>query len=119
IILGAIYIINLSTSLFSIKEVLRVLGEHFIASLLIEGGGEVNASFIENKLVDKFIIYIAPKIIGGRDAPTFIEGNIIISGLINTYTNIANIIITSMEIVIIATKYNHKQTHYKSSRNFN
>ncbi|MEC2393471.1 bifunctional diaminohydroxyphosphoribosylaminopyrimidine deaminase/5-amino-6-(5-phosphoribosylamino)uracil reductase RibD [Bacillus toyonensis] len=58
-----------------LKEVLRILGEHFIASLLIEGGGEVNASFIENKLVDKFIIYIAPKIIGGRDAPTFIEGN--------------------------------------------
>lgn len=56
------------------SEVLRILGKHSVSSILIEGGGAVNASFIENKLVDKVMIYLAPKLIGGSAAPTFLEG---------------------------------------------
>ncbi|WP_090112319.1 bifunctional diaminohydroxyphosphoribosylaminopyrimidine deaminase/5-amino-6-(5-phosphoribosylamino)uracil reductase RibD [Cohnella sp. OV330] len=55
-------------------EVVRVLGEQMISSLLIEGGSEINASFFERRLVDKLVIYMAPKLIGGRDAPSFLEG---------------------------------------------
>ncbi|WP_010651942.1 bifunctional diaminohydroxyphosphoribosylaminopyrimidine deaminase/5-amino-6-(5-phosphoribosylamino)uracil reductase RibD [Oceanobacillus massiliensis] len=55
-------------------EVADYLGERGISSLLIEGGGNINASFIENKLVDKIVLYIAPRLIGGKDAPTFLEG---------------------------------------------
>ncbi|TQR19291.1 bifunctional diaminohydroxyphosphoribosylaminopyrimidine deaminase/5-amino-6-(5-phosphoribosylamino)uracil reductase RibD [Psychrobacillus vulpis] len=55
-------------------EVVEVLGEKLISSLLIEGGGNINAAFLENKLIDKAIIYIAPKLIGGKGAPTFMEG---------------------------------------------
>ncbi|AKR10261.1 riboflavin biosynthesis protein RibD [Bacillus cereus BAG1X2-3] len=58
----------------NLHEMLDVLGQKGVSSLLIEGGGEVNASFIENKLIDKLILYIAPKIIGGRMAPSFVEG---------------------------------------------
>ena len=47
----------------NLHEMLDVLGQKGV-SLLIEGGGEVNASFIENKLMDKLILYVAPKIIG-------------------------------------------------------
>lgn len=57
------------------KEVMRILGEKGISSLLIEGGGTINAAFLENKLIDKAIIYIAPKLIGGQQAPTFLEGS--------------------------------------------
>lgn len=56
------------------SDVLQILGENHVSSLLIEGGGTINASFIENKLVDKVILYIAPKLIGGKEAPTFLEG---------------------------------------------
>jgi diaminohydroxyphosphoribosylaminopyrimidine deaminase / 5-amino-6-(5-phosphoribosylamino)uracil reductase len=56
------------------QEVLEILGKQLVSSLLIEGGGGINASFIENKLVDKVTIYIAPKLIGGMSAPTFLEG---------------------------------------------
>ena len=56
------------------NEVVQILGEKGIASLIIEGGGNVNASFLENKLIDKVVLYFAPKIVGGRDAPTFLEG---------------------------------------------
>lgn len=55
-------------------EVLQALGKELISSLLIEGGGEVNASFLEHKLIDKVIIYMAPKLIGGRNAPSFLAG---------------------------------------------
>ncbi|NBI31277.1 bifunctional diaminohydroxyphosphoribosylaminopyrimidine deaminase/5-amino-6-(5-phosphoribosylamino)uracil reductase RibD [Chengkuizengella marina] len=56
------------------NEVVKILGEHLISSLLIEGGGGVNASFLENQLIDKVVLYIAPKLIGGKQAPTFLEG---------------------------------------------
>lgn len=55
-------------------EVVRELGKQSVSSLLIEGGSEINASFFESKLVDKAIIYMAPKWIGGRNAPTFLAG---------------------------------------------
>ncbi|TQR16133.1 bifunctional diaminohydroxyphosphoribosylaminopyrimidine deaminase/5-amino-6-(5-phosphoribosylamino)uracil reductase RibD [Psychrobacillus soli] len=55
-------------------EVVTILGEKSISSLLIEGGGTINAAFLENQLIDKAIIYIAPKLIGGKHAPSFMAG---------------------------------------------
>ena len=43
--------------------------------MLLEGGGELNAAFISNKLVDEVYAFVAPKIIGGRDAVTPVEGD--------------------------------------------
>ena len=57
------------------SEVVQILGEKGVSSLLIEGGGTINAAFLENKLIDKAVIYIAPKFVGGKQAPTFIEGS--------------------------------------------
>ena len=62
----------------NLHKMLDVLGQKGVSSLLIEGGGEVNASFIENKLMDKLILYVAPKIIGGRLAPSFVEGLVLL-----------------------------------------
>ncbi|MEE8637884.1 MAG: bifunctional diaminohydroxyphosphoribosylaminopyrimidine deaminase/5-amino-6-(5-phosphoribosylamino)uracil reductase RibD [Candidatus Margulisiibacteriota bacterium] len=57
-----------------LKALMRKLGKRQITSLLIEGGGEVNASFFESGLVDKAIFVVSPKIFGGRDAKTPVEG---------------------------------------------
>lgn len=57
------------------NEVLSILGEKLVSSLLIEGGGGVNASFFENQLIDKVVLYMAPKLIGGSMSPSFLEGN--------------------------------------------
>lgn len=57
-----------------VNDVVRILGEKSISSLFIEGGGTVNAAFLENGLIDKVVLYFAPKLIGGKDAPTFLEG---------------------------------------------
>lgn len=46
-----------------------------IDSILLEGGGTLNWSAIESGIVDKVMFYIAPKLIGGANAITPIEGN--------------------------------------------
>ena len=58
----------------SIDRVLKFLGDEGIASLLVEGGGEVNASFLEGKHVHKWVAYLAPKLIGGDKAPGAFRG---------------------------------------------
>ena len=45
-----------------------------IDSVLLEGGGGLNASALDSGVVDKVMFFIAPKIIGGRDAKTPVEG---------------------------------------------
>lgn len=57
-----------------LAALLRNLGSIGITSLLVEGGGEVAWSFIDAHLVDKVLWIIAPKIVGGRDAKTSVEG---------------------------------------------
>lgn len=45
-----------------------------IDSVLLEGGGTLNSSAIHSGIVNKVMFFIAPKIIGGKDAPTPVEG---------------------------------------------
>jgi len=54
--------------------VLEKLGGMGIISVLVEGGGETAANFLERGLIDKIHFFIAPKILGGRDAKTSVEG---------------------------------------------
>ena len=42
--------------------------------ILLEGGGTLNESFIREGLVDEVFAFIAPKIVGGADAKTPVEG---------------------------------------------
>ncbi len=51
-----------------LKEIVDILGEKKIISLLVEGGGEIIGQFFDNNLVDKVFVFISPKIIGGRNA---------------------------------------------------
>ncbi|HEY1013615.1 MAG TPA: bifunctional diaminohydroxyphosphoribosylaminopyrimidine deaminase/5-amino-6-(5-phosphoribosylamino)uracil reductase RibD, partial [Herpetosiphonaceae bacterium] len=53
---------------------LDLLGERQITSLLVEGGGEVIASFAAAGLIDKLYAFIAPKIVGGAHAPSPVGG---------------------------------------------
>jgi len=50
------------------------LGKREVGTLLIEGGGTTHASAFEAGIVDKVAFFISPKIIGGRDALTPVEG---------------------------------------------
>ncbi len=54
---------------------LERLADRGIRRLLLEGGGELNWAFVEADLVDEFHVTIAPALLGGRDAPTLLEGS--------------------------------------------
>jgi diaminohydroxyphosphoribosylaminopyrimidine deaminase/5-amino-6-(5-phosphoribosylamino)uracil reductase len=58
----------------NLTQLLQILGEQQITSILIEGGATINASVLEDNLVDKINWFIAPKIIGGTNAPGPIGG---------------------------------------------
>lgn len=58
-----------------LKQLLKKLvEEEKIGSLLVEGGGEVISSFLKEEVVDRIYFFYAPIIIGGKDAPTPVEG---------------------------------------------
>jgi diaminohydroxyphosphoribosylaminopyrimidine deaminase/5-amino-6-(5-phosphoribosylamino)uracil reductase len=50
------------------------LGKRGILSLLVEGGSTVHAAFVSQGLVDKVYAYVAPRLIGGREAPSPLGG---------------------------------------------
>ncbi|NQU83781.1 MAG: bifunctional diaminohydroxyphosphoribosylaminopyrimidine deaminase/5-amino-6-(5-phosphoribosylamino)uracil reductase RibD [Parcubacteria group bacterium] len=58
----------------NLKELIKKLGKLEITSILIEGGGEILASAVSEKIIDKAYIFIGNKIIGGRDTKTPVEG---------------------------------------------
>lgn len=58
----------------TIGNVLRTIGNCGCQKVLIEGGGKVHASALEEKVVDEVMIFIAPKIVGGEKATTPVEG---------------------------------------------
>jgi diaminohydroxyphosphoribosylaminopyrimidine deaminase/5-amino-6-(5-phosphoribosylamino)uracil reductase len=57
-----------------VQKALARLGKAGVAHLLIEGGGTLAGSFIENDLIDEVIWFLAPKIIGGLEARGAVEG---------------------------------------------
>ena len=57
-----------------VKKALELLSQKGIQKLLVEGGGIVIWSFLEEKVVDDLFVYIGPCIIGGKDAPTVADG---------------------------------------------
>jgi diaminohydroxyphosphoribosylaminopyrimidine deaminase/5-amino-6-(5-phosphoribosylamino)uracil reductase len=59
--------------MLSLRAVLKILTAVGARSLLVEGGGEIHASFIREKLADEALLFIAPKILGGK-APTWVGG---------------------------------------------
>jgi len=55
-------------------KLLPMLKSYGINSILLEGGGNLNWSFIQNNLVDDIRLTIAPWIVGGKDAKSLVEG---------------------------------------------
>lgn len=56
------------------KTLMETLGARGITSVLVEGGGKVNASTLASGIVDKAMCFIAPKFIGGKEAPGVFDG---------------------------------------------
>jgi diaminohydroxyphosphoribosylaminopyrimidine deaminase/5-amino-6-(5-phosphoribosylamino)uracil reductase len=62
-------------SAIDLPWLLGKLGAENVTSLLVEGGGEVNASFLLGGLTHRIAFFYAPKILGGRDSRKAVAGD--------------------------------------------
>ncbi len=58
----------------NLRWLMKRLGSEGVSSLLVEGGGEVNAAFLNAGLAQRVAFFYAPKILGGRDARRGVAG---------------------------------------------
>ena len=61
-------------SAIDLRWLLKKLGTENVTSLLVEGGGEVNASFLLGGFAHRVALFYAPKILGGRDSHKAVAG---------------------------------------------
>lgn len=58
----------------NLVSLMQYLANMNIISILCEGGGELSASLLKDRLVDEVYFFISPRIIGGRTSPTSFGG---------------------------------------------
>lgn len=58
-----------------VREIVERAGREKIDSIFLEGGGVINDAMLREGLVNEVMAFIAPKIIGGKDAKTPVEGD--------------------------------------------
>jgi diaminohydroxyphosphoribosylaminopyrimidine deaminase / 5-amino-6-(5-phosphoribosylamino)uracil reductase len=58
----------------SLRRLMELLGKRDVQSVLIEGGPTLSWSAVRQGLVDRLVLYLAPKLIGGRAAPSVLGG---------------------------------------------
>jgi diaminohydroxyphosphoribosylaminopyrimidine deaminase / 5-amino-6-(5-phosphoribosylamino)uracil reductase len=58
----------------SIPGLLDALGKRDVQGMLLEGGAKLAWAFVDGGLVDRFVFYLAPKVIGGEQAPGVVAG---------------------------------------------
>ncbi len=58
----------------NLRDALKKLAQMQMTSILVEGGGTLIGSLFDERLVDKILFFISPKIIGGKDAISSVMG---------------------------------------------
>nr|WP_199794624.1 bifunctional diaminohydroxyphosphoribosylaminopyrimidine deaminase/5-amino-6-(5-phosphoribosylamino)uracil reductase RibD [Lentibacillus sp. Marseille-P4043] len=67
-------VIQMDEEVITVGKVLEVLGSKGIMSVFVEGGAEIHGAFLEERRLNQMILYLAPKLIGGKTAPTAFAG---------------------------------------------
>lgn len=55
-------------------QIVAALKKRGYRSLLVEGGGSVMWDFVSQNLIDEYHVTLTPKIVGGTEAPTLVDG---------------------------------------------
>jgi diaminohydroxyphosphoribosylaminopyrimidine deaminase/5-amino-6-(5-phosphoribosylamino)uracil reductase len=58
----------------SLAACLNRLGKMGVTSVLLEGGSELNATALQLRVVNKIMLYVAPRLLGGQDAISLVGG---------------------------------------------
>lgn len=65
---ATVLVVGKKNNQVDLKALMKELAKLEVSNILVEGGGEINAALLKEKLVDKINFFIAPKIIGGKKA---------------------------------------------------
>ena len=57
-----------------LRQLISLLGSRDVHNALFEGGGSILGALFDERLVDKVAAFVAPVIVGGRNAPTPVQG---------------------------------------------
>lgn len=57
-----------------LHRAMEALGEMGVGTVMVEGGGELIASLFDQALVDEYLVFVGPMVIGGRMSPTPADG---------------------------------------------
>lgn len=61
-----------------LEELLEALGKMGVAHLLVEGGPTLAASFMEQGLIDRLALFLAPKVFGDEKSRSWLEGRVVV-----------------------------------------
>ncbi|UTF52503.1 2,5-diamino-6-(ribosylamino)-4(3H)-pyrimidinone 5'-phosphate reductase [Natronosalvus rutilus] len=67
-------VVPAGTGRVDLREAFAALESAGLESIMVEGGGELIFSLVEADLVDELRVFVGPRLIGGRDAPTVADG---------------------------------------------
>jgi len=71
---AAVLLVRQRQGRVDLGALLDALGRGEVTSVLVEGGSEMAGSLLEAGLVDKFVLFVGPLLVGGREAPTTAGG---------------------------------------------
>ncbi len=57
-----------------LRKCLEYLARYGVTRVLVEGGSEIHAGFLDQGLADRVVFYVAPRLIGGREALSVVGG---------------------------------------------
>jgi diaminohydroxyphosphoribosylaminopyrimidine deaminase/5-amino-6-(5-phosphoribosylamino)uracil reductase len=66
---AVVKIVPVSNGMLDLKAVLSELGKAQITSVLVEGGSKVHGSFLQEKLADQILLFVAPVFLGDQGVP--------------------------------------------------
>jgi len=92
----------------SLPDLVDELGRRDILSLLVEGGAEVHAAFLREGLVDKVVAYVAPRLIGGHEAPGPVGGDGI--AVLSEATRLADVDVVRLGDDVLISGYVHRDS---------
>lgn len=69
-----VWVAPLRKGRISLSWLMGRLGRREVTSVLVEGGGEVHASFLSDRLAHRVAMFYAPRILSGWNAPRAVAG---------------------------------------------
>ena len=69
-----VMVLDEGSSHVPLERLLAELGKRNIQHVLVEGGPTIAWELVHRKLLDRLVLYLAPVLVGGREAPGILQG---------------------------------------------